>query len=81
MIIAKQYSSNGGTEHWTVFNHTLDTNKNLYLNLTNAEDTPSPEIYREGSFTNDVFAIGAHDRIDNNTVTLHSLLLRRKNWL
>ena len=67
MIIAKNLDSSGGSaEHWTVFHHTLDTNKNLYLNLTNAEDTPSPEIYREGSFTNDVFAIGAHDRINKS---------------
>jgi hypothetical protein len=69
MIIAKQYSSNGGTQHWPVFHNSLDTNKNLYLNLTNAEDTPSPEIYRKGSFTNNVFAIGSHDRINNNTVS------------
>ena len=67
LIIAKNLDSSGGSaEHWTVFHNSLDTNKNLYLNLTNAEDTPSPEIYRKGSFTNNVFAIGAHDRINKS---------------
>jgi len=67
MIIAKCLDN---AKHWLVFHNSLDTNKNLYLNLTNAEDTPSPEIYRKGSFTNNVFAIGAHDRINASSQSM-----------
>jgi hypothetical protein len=67
MIIAKCLDN---AKHWLVFHNSLDTNKNLYLNLTNTEDTPSPEIYRKGSFTDNVFAIGTHDRINASSQSM-----------
>jgi hypothetical protein len=65
MIIVKDRTS--GTALWCVYHKSLGTNQNIYLNLTNTVDTPSPEIYRTASMTDNVFAIGSHGRINTSS--------------
>ena len=65
MIIVKDRTS--GTALWCVYHKSLGTNQNIYLNLTNTLDTPSPEIYRTASMTDNVFAIGSHGRINTSS--------------
>jgi len=68
LIIIKQYSSNGGSENWGVYHHSLGNGKFLFLNINNSEMT-STGYWNNTTPTSSVFTLGNNDVVNNNTVS------------